>query len=84
MAKKYGPITVVAYAQSRGGGLIDVDTLNEAQRRELATELKLRMLNGFYAGQGVTFYRAGEEGDGHAKLETATKGGKCGDFEKLR
>lgn len=61
MAKKYGPITVLAYAQTRDGSLIDVDTLNEAQRHKLATELKLRMLNGFYAGQGVTFYRASEE-----------------------
>lgn len=58
MAKKYGSITVVAYAQTRDGGLVDVDTLNEEQKRKLATELSIRLLNTAYAGQGITFFPA--------------------------
>lgn len=58
MAKKYGPITVVAYAQTRDGGLVDVDTLNEEQKRKLATELSLRLLREAYAGQGIEFFPA--------------------------
>lgn len=58
MAKKYGPITVEAFAQTRDGGLADVDALNEEQKRKLATELSVRMLNELYAGQGVRFFPA--------------------------
>lgn len=58
MAKKYGPITVEAFVRTRDGGLADVDTLNKEQKRKLATELSVRMLNEFYAGQGVRFFPA--------------------------
>lgn len=60
MAKKYGSITVVAYAQTRDGGLIDVDTLDEARKRKLATELSLRLLREAYAGQGIEFFPASD------------------------
>ena len=58
MAKKYGPITVEAFAQIRDGGLADADALNEERKRILATELSVRMLNEIYAGQGVRFFPA--------------------------
>ena len=58
MAKKYGPITVEAFVQTRDGGLADVDTLNEERKRKLATELSVRMLNEIYAAQGVRFFPA--------------------------
>ena len=58
MAKQYGPITVVAYAQTRDGGLLDVDALDAQQKRTLATELSCRLLNEACAGQGVHFFPA--------------------------
>lgn len=60
MAKKYGPITVIAYAMTRDGGLVDVDTLDEERKRTLATELSIRILNEAYAKEGVKFFPADE------------------------
>ena len=60
MAKKYGSVTVVAYAQTRDGGLVDVDTLSEQQKRVLATKLSCLLLNEAYAGQGVKFFPASQ------------------------
>lgn len=68
MAKQYGPITVVAYAQTRDGGLVDVDTLNEQQKRTLATELSCRLLNEAYAEQGIKFFPASRKETAAQKL----------------
>ena len=51
--KKYGPITVEAFVQTHDGGLVDVDTLDASQRRRLATELSVWLLDAAYAGTGV-------------------------------
>lgn len=59
MAKKYGLITVEAFVQTRDGGLVDVDTLDEERKRKLATELSLRLLREAYAGEGIEFFPAG-------------------------
>ena len=58
MAKQYGPVRVIAYAQTRDGGLLDVDALDAQQKRTLATELSRRLLNEAYAGQSVHFFPA--------------------------
>ena len=60
MAKReWPPITVKAYVKVNGVET-DVDTLNEEQRRRLATAIKVTMLNELFAGL-VRFYPAGEE-----------------------
>lgn len=64
MAKKYGKITVEAFAPTRDGGLVDVDTLDASRRRGLATELSVGLLNAAYAGTGVKVSAANKkEGD---------------------
>ena len=75
MAKKYGSITVAAYAQTNDGGLVDVDTLNEQQERKLATELSCRLLNEAYAGQGVKVFPASREETGKEERLCATGNG---------
>ena len=75
MAKKYGSITVVAYAQTRDGGLLDVDTLSERQKRRLVTELSCRLLNEAYAGQGVKVSPASRKETGAEWQPCATGNG---------
>ena len=60
MAKVYNGITVAAYVPTKDGRLLDVDEdLTPEQRRWLATELSLKMLNSAYRGVAV-FYRKGD------------------------
>ena len=58
MAKVYGGITVEAFVPTKDGKLLDVDKdLTEEQKKRLATELTIKMLNSYYAGV-ATFFRA--------------------------
>lgn len=60
MAKRERPpITVKAYVKVNGVET-DVDTLNEEQRRQLGTAIKVTMLNELFAGR-VRFYPASED-----------------------
>ena len=68
MAKRERPpITVKAYVKVNGVET-DEDTLNEEQRRRLATAIKVTMLNELFAGQ-VRFYPAGEEENTQRRTE---------------
>lgn len=59
MAKVYGGVTVEAYVPTKDGRLLDVDKdLTDEQRKYLATELSIRLLNSFYHGK-ATFFRKG-------------------------
>lgn len=59
MAKVYGGVTVEAFVPTKDGRLLDVDNdLTDEQRRYLATELSIRLLNSFYRGK-ATFFRLG-------------------------
>lgn len=58
--KKREPIIVKAYAKTKDGGEVDVDTLDPEQKEELATWLKITYLNALFRGQAV-FRLADEE-----------------------
>lgn len=59
MALRYEDIKVVAYVRVDGVP-VAVDDLPEERRIRLATELKLRYLNGLFRGR-AEFYAAAEE-----------------------
>lgn len=63
--KERPPITVKAYVKVNGVET-DVDTLNEEQRRRLATMLSVTLLNERFAGQ-AHFFPAGEKPEAAAQ-----------------
>ena len=51
--KSWQDITVRAYVQGANGELIDVDTLSDEQKVDVATRLKCGWLNGMFDGKAT-------------------------------
>ena len=69
--KSWKDITVRAFVQGANGELIDVDTLTEAQKVDVATRLKCGWLNGMFDGKAVFTPEKTREGEQYETQNTA-------------
>lgn len=78
--KSWQDITVRAYVQGANGELIDVDTLTEEQRIDVATRLKCGWLNGMFDGKAVFTPQIEKEGETQheGKNERTAQAGTAG------
>lgn len=60
MPRQKPVIRAVSYVHSKDGGLIRFDDLTDEQKRQAATELKLRMLSAMFPGVEFFVKKEGE------------------------